>query len=194
MNPINLTGTETVEAIAVLNGYTPSQVASATYIINSSSEALTTTLSPTSLTLAPGASGTINIAVAPQNGINAVISFQCTGLPMGGTCAFNPATLTTGPTQAPVSTVLTVTAPTTVAGIPQNRMPFLPGATLAAAACLIGWRKRRGLKLVLLLAALSVGLGLASGCGSSNNNQTSQVTVAISGDSVRNTATFTLNY
>ena len=73
-------------------------------------------------------------------------------------------------------------------------MPFLPGATLAAAACLIGWRKRRGLKLVLLLAVLSVGLGIASGCGSSSSSRTSQVTIAISGDSVRNTATFTLNY
>jgi hypothetical protein len=193
-NPINLTGTETVEAIAVLTGYTPSSVTSATYIVDTTAETLNTTLSPTSLTLAPGASGTINITIMPQNGINATISFLCEGLPTGGTCAFNPSTVTTGPTQATVSTVLTVTAPTVVGAVPQNRFPFLPGATLAAAACLFGWRKRRGLKIVLLLAALSVGLGLASGCGSSNSQQTSTVTVAISGDSVRNTATFTLNY
>jgi Chitobiase/beta-hexosaminidase C-terminal domain/NHL repeat len=190
---IVLSGTETVKAIAVLNGFATSAVAAGTYIIDTTTEGLTYSINPASLTLQPGGSGTIAISVTPQNGINATISFLCTGQPIGVTCNFNPSTIATGPTQAAVTTTLTVTAPTTTAAVQHNRTPWLPGTTLAAALCLFGWRRRRGVKLILMLALVSFGLSMASGCGgSTSGNQTSTVTVAISGDSVRVTPTFTL--
>ena len=194
---IVLTGTETVKAMAVFAGYAPSNVSSATYVINTSTEALTYTLNPASLTLAKGASGSINITVTPQNGINASISFHCTGLPIGATCTFAPSSVTTGPAQATVATVLTVTAPATTASLERNRTPWrpgtaIPGTSLAVAVCLFGWRRRRGVKLLLMMAAVTFGLCVASGCGSSSSAQMSTVTVAISGDSVRDTATFSL--
>ena len=194
-NGITPTGTETVQAIAVLPpGYANSAVASATYTILTTPEGLGYTLSPASLTLQPGASGTINITVTPMNGINATINFGCTGLPVGATCTFAPATLTTLSTQGPVSTILTVTAPKTVAANTHESNPLLPGGvTLAFAVCLWGWRKRDRKRIILLLLTFAFCLGLVSGCGSSNANQASKVTVAISGDSVRDTATFTLN-
>jgi len=43
-----------------------------------------------------------------------------------------------------------------------------------------------------LVAAAALCLGMITGCGSSTGNQTSVVTVAIAGDSVRDTPTFTL--
>jgi hypothetical protein len=191
-NGITLSGTETIQAIAVLTGYTPSPVVSASFNISTATEALTYAMTPTSLTLQRGQSGTINITVTPQNGIVTQISFECTGLPIGATCSFNPATVATGPTQTPVSTVLTVTAPATLIAMDRSSHPYLAGTTLAAVLLLLGGRKRRRLPIGLLLAAAVLCLGVVSGCGSSVSGQTSIVTVAISGDSVRGTAPFTL--
>ena len=192
MSPIVLSGTETVNAIAVAPGFVNSAVASGSYVIDTTAEGLAPTLNPTSLTLQPGASGTITVSVMPQNGINAALSFLCTGLPIGATCTFNPATVSTGPAQTTVTSVLTVTAPTTIASLPRRQLPLLPGATLAAAVCFFGWRRHKGIKLVLMLAALTFGLSIASGCGSSSGEK-SIVTVAVSGDAARSTATFNLN-
>ena len=189
---LTLTGTETVKAIAVLQGYTPSAIGSETFVVDTTAEALTYTLTPTSLSLSPGQSGTINITVTPQNGIDTTISFGCTGLPTGATCSFAPGMVQTLPTQAPVSTVLTVTAPANVAANQPMRHPMLPGGTLALAICLWGWKRRRKLQIVLLLAVLAFCIPLVSGCGSSNSATTSTVTVAISGNAVRDTATFAL--
>ncbi len=193
---IVISASETVQAIAVLAGYTPSAVASSNLVLDTTAEALTYTINPTSLTLARGQSGVINITVTPQNGIDTTINFGCTGLPIGGTCTFNPGTLTTLPTQAALSTVLTVTAPTTlIASEPANRRPLLPlapGTTLAAALCLWGWRRRGRVRVGLLVAAAACFLPLMSGCGTATTGQTNVVTVAISGDAVRVTPTFTL--
>ena len=191
MTPIVLAGTETVNAIAVESGFLPSSIGSASYTVDTTVEGLTESLNPTSLTLHPGASATVTVSVTPQNGINTTLAFLCTGLPVGATCTFNPAAVTTGPTQAAVSSVLTVTAPTTISSIPERRNPLLPGTTLAVAVCLFGWRKRKGLKLILVVAALSFGLSIASGCGSTPSEM-SVITVTVSGDSVRTNSTLTL--
>ena len=189
---ITLSGTETVKAIAVLKGYATSSVASGTYVIDTAAEALTYTLTPNALTLHVSQTGTINITVTPQNGINAPISFSCSGLPIGASCAFNPSTATTGPSQATVSTVLTVTAPTTISAMQHRSNPLLPETTLAIALCMFGWRKRRSKRIGLFVAMAALCLGMMTGCGGSTSNQSSVITVAISGDSVRYTPSFTL--
>jgi hypothetical protein len=62
----------------------------------------TLSASPSSLSVAPGASGTSTITVAPQNGFNSSVNLAASGQPSGVTAAFNP-TSTTG------SSVLTLT-------------------------------------------------------------------------------------
>ena len=189
---ITLSGTETVEAIAVLSGYATSPVASGTYVIDTTAEALSYTLTPNALILHISQSGTINITVTPQNGINAAISFSCSGLPIGASCSFSPSTATTGPTQATVATVLTVTAPTTISAVQHRSNPLLPETTLAIALCMLGWRKRRSARIGLFVATAALCIGMMTGCGGTTGNQSSLITVAISGDSVRYTPSFTL--
>jgi sugar lactone lactonase YvrE len=184
---------ETVEAIAAVPGYTNSSVATANVTITSSSPSFTYTMSATSLTLAPGASGTIDFTVTPSNGLNTTLTFGCLGLPAGASCAFNPPTVTTLPSQAPVNVVLTVTAPAATASLHPIFHPFFPETTLALAICFLGLRKRRRLQIVLLLLIGFAGFGMLSGCGSSAaHTDTSNVTVYISGGNVRESTTFTL--
>ena len=194
-NGIGISQTTTVNAIALLNGYVPSTISTATYTINTSAEGLQYTLTPTALTLKTGQSGTIAITVTPQNGTNAAISFSCSGLPIGATCSFSPATLQTVPAQTTVSTTLTVTAPTTLATL-ERRSPTnaAPGVFLALTLGCIGLRrKRRAFAAAGLFVVALAALPLLSGCGSSSpNSQTSTVTVAIAGDAVRVSPTFTL--
>jgi len=54
----------------------------------------TLSASPSSLTIAQGASGTGTAMVTSLNGFSAAVSLSCTGLPSGATCAFNPASVT----------------------------------------------------------------------------------------------------
>jgi hypothetical protein len=56
-----------VKAIAALTGYSPSPIASASFTISTSVEALTYTVTPTSLSLQAGQSGTINMLLNRYN-------------------------------------------------------------------------------------------------------------------------------
>lgn len=124
------------------------------------------------------------ITVTPTGGFNAPITFACTQVPAGVSCSFSPSTVT--PSGGPVSTVLTVSSNAAVSSLNHNNSnPLLPtGATLAAALCFFGFRRRRNLKLVLLLAVSFVGLGLCTGCshtfyGSSTSPNSDLPTVGI---------------
>lgn len=183
---------QTVKAAAFLFGYAPSAVATSSYTIDTTTEALQYSLTPTSLSLHPGQSGTINIVVTPQNGINATISFLCTGVPLGASCAFSPSSVATGPSQTSVSTVLTVTAPTTLGELHRSSNVVLATSGIAVALLLYGMRRRRRLRAILFLALAMVTFGSLSGCGSSSSSQTSTIVVSIAGDAVRYTPTFTL--
>jgi hypothetical protein len=45
----------------------------------------------------------------------------------------------------------------------RNSNPLLPGSMLAATLCFYGWKRRRGLSV--LIALLAVGLSTCTGCG-----------------------------
>jgi endoglucanase len=64
-------------------------------------------LSPASLTLSPGSSGTSTITIARTGGFTAAVALSAGGLPTGVTAAFNPASATG------TSSILTVTVPST---------------------------------------------------------------------------------
>jgi hypothetical protein len=54
----------------------------------------TLSASPTSLTIAQGASGAGTATVTSVNGFSSAVSLSCSGLPSGATCGFNPASVT----------------------------------------------------------------------------------------------------
>ena len=82
-------------------------------------------MSASSLTVAKGGSGTLTITVTPQKGFKQVLGLACSGLPAGGTCSFNPSSLTPGAGAA--NTMLTVQAPAAGAAGGAANGPF-PGA------------------------------------------------------------------
>jgi sugar lactone lactonase YvrE len=189
---ISVTATETIQALAVATGYNNSAIGSATYTLNLMPPNFTLTLNPTSLTVASGSEATASLTVTPQNGFVATVSFACSGLPSGTTCTFTPATAT--PTAGAATVAFTITAPASSAAVRYDSKPFLPGATLAAVAlCFLGWRKRRRLPVLLLLAVSAFGLTMVSGCGTSAPAATmSNVTVTATSGSLTQTATLAL--
>ena len=74
--------------------------------------------SPTSVSIAQGASGTSTITINPQNGFSGGVSFSATGLPSGVTASFspNPATASSTLTLTASSTAATGTSTVTVTG------------------------------------------------------------------------------
>lgn len=134
-----------------------------------------------SLDLQRGQNGTVHVTVAPLGGFNQPVSFACSGLPTGATCAFSPATVT--PQGGAVSTLLTISTSATMS---QRRGGILPwsGAGMVLAFCSlgIGLRNRRKLLPMLLLVAVT-GLSLllmACGGGFANMSSSTSSTTTVS--------------
>jgi hypothetical protein len=198
---IKVVNTEIINAIAIATGYTNSAVATAAYTINPvNSPNFTVAVTPATLAVTAGQSGTVTVSVTPQYSFASAVSFTCSGLPAGASCSFSPATVTPSGTAASPTT-LTVTTSSSMAAAHSNSSPFLPEAALAAALCFFSFRKRRNMQLLLLLAVSAIGLGLFNGCGSgssttSRTHITSTVTVTgTSGTAttaIQNSTTFSL--
>jgi hypothetical protein len=150
--------------------------------------------SPSSLTVNSGNRSTVTLTVMPQGGFNSTVSFSCSGLPAGATCTFNPPQVT--PSGGAITTQLTVSVG---AQSSSRRMPnpFFPVAAMAAAFCMIGWRRGRH-SLMPMLAAALIGLGAMSACGSGGSTGggstpvTSTVTVTATAGNIQQTTTITL--
>jgi hypothetical protein len=195
--PITISSTETLEAIATASGFTTSTVASAAYTINAPASDFAVLASPTSLTINAGQTATVMVSVTPLNGFNAPVSLNCAGLPVGVSCIFSPPTV--APAGAPASTALTVSTTTATAALHQDSRPLFPGSVLAVALCFFGWKKRRGLQMLLLLVVSVAGLCLLNGCGgatfaatASRAAVTSTVTVTGASGSLMHTTTFSV--
>ena len=191
--PITVSATETLEAIAVESGYSNSPVATAAYSIASD---FSISLNPNSLSLAAGQSATSTVIINPANGFNQTISFGCTGLPAGLSCAFSPSSVATG--GVPVTTTLTVAAIVKVA-VRQRVSPLIPIATAAFVFCAIGFRRRHEFHLGLFIVVVGLVLGLTApnGCGSNQRGTTSApvtsiVTVTATAGTIQRTAALTL--
>ncbi|MGA1983721.1 MAG: chitobiase/beta-hexosaminidase C-terminal domain-containing protein [Acidobacteriaceae bacterium] len=173
--PITVAASETIKAIAVtvegvtsgsrgraVDVYSTSAVNSATYVVDVTRKSFTVAVSPASLTVTAGESGTATVLVAPQNGYASAVSLSCSGLPTGASCEFSPAPVT--PSGAVASSMLTVTTSTAEATLLHNPGPSIPVSALAVVFCCFGWKRRRSLQM-LLLAAVVVGLSVCTGCG-----------------------------
>jgi hypothetical protein len=164
----------------------------------------TLSAAPSSLTLSPGGQGTVALTVTPQYGFNSTLTFACSGLPDGVTCAFSPATVT--PAGGAVTTQMTLSASSQALIAKPTWLNLLPHVVLGGVVCLVGWDQRRKWSrlLVIVLALTVIGMfcacgggGSGSGGSSGNSNQTptiTAITVTASGAAMHSTTvTLTLN-
>ncbi|MGB7189381.1 MAG: hypothetical protein WBD10_04540 [Acidobacteriaceae bacterium] len=137
------------------------------------------TASPTSLSLSPGAYGTIVVTITPLNGFDDMVTLSCSGNPAPSTCTFSPTTLTppldpNSKQPQPVNSTLQITTlgPSGASVVwPGSGSHIAFAIVLPGLLALIGLgatRKRSGLDklrvlgMVALLCASTLGLGACS--------------------------------
>ena len=143
----------------------------------------TPSATPTSLTIADGASGTTTLSAASVGGYDGTVTLACGTLPAHLSCAFSATTLTLGSTAASPVTLTIATNASAALAQPERpgvrSVPAVLSATLLfpgfATLAFFGLRRRRDafaslrLTAVLVLLAAGAAVGL-TGCGSSSQN------------------------
>jgi hypothetical protein len=180
----NLASTSSAVTVTITAAAAPSPTPSADYGL---------TLSSNTLAMAQGATGSLTVAVAPENGFNASLSFACSGLPSGWGCGFAPSTLSGS---APESTKMTISATSS-----SQLMPQPTGLLLALSSPIplifFGFfrdksRKARWMLVFVFVAALA-GCGTSFKSSPQGQSTTYNVTVTASGTSApTHTQTFVL--
>lgn len=193
--PVNTS--ETIQAIAVEPGYSASPVASATYVIDLPTPDFGVVLNPTSLTVNSGGSGTSTLNVTAVGGFSGSVSFACSGLPVGATCSFSPASVPAGN-----SSNLTIMVAASASNGSRSRFPFAPVTFVALAFAWFRLRRRTwtlSLQIVVLAVVISSltscsGGGASNGVGGRQNPPpiTSNVTVTATSGTLSHTATLAL--
>jgi trimeric autotransporter adhesin len=86
----------------------------------------TPSVSPTSLTINPGSSGSATVTVTPFGNFTGSITLSCTGYPSNSTCPITPSSVTLDGTNTPQTATLTVN---TNASTPPGTYPLTVAAT-----------------------------------------------------------------
>jgi hypothetical protein len=161
--------------------------------------------SPT-LSLTAGQASSLTVTVTPANGFNLAIALSCSGLPQGATCSFSPSSVT--PSGVPVTSTVSILAPSQTALVPNYAPLGAPGRRLA-----FGWvmpwgfisllglgKARRWSRIVewplrvAVASSLIAGALWISGCGggSSSMNGSGSTTPTPAPTPTPTTTTFTL--
>jgi hypothetical protein len=138
---------------------------------------VTASVSPSTLTVKPGSSGTLTLTLTTVGGFTGTVSFSCGSLPKYVGCSFAPSSLTIAAGQTTATDVLTITTNNSTNNSMTSRAdsPSTQSSdhVLLAISLLPFWvlplaRFRRRSSRVsrwLALAILAVGLGAFCGCG-----------------------------
>ena len=129
----------------------------------------TVTASPSSLSLAPGQFGAVNLTVTSQNGFSDQVNLSCSGMPLASSCNFNPVVVTppaSGSTISAMQITTTAESGPNSNGARLGRSGAVYAVVIPGILALIGVgaiRRRnlgalRALGLVMLLAAGTLGL------------------------------------
>ena len=76
---------------------------------NSTNPTFILTVSPTTVTVNQGNSGTATVTLEPSGGFNQQVTFLCSGLPLYAICTFSPASITPDGSNTSSQIVMTVT-------------------------------------------------------------------------------------
>lgn len=145
----------------------------------------TLTPSANSIAIASGGNGSVTVQVAGVGGYTGSIQFACSGLAMGISCSFSPATVVltaTGPAQQTVLNIGTVSSRASLHAVAapghSGSLPYMAVAPGLLAFAFMRRRHRthasRLLSILALLPLLCVASAL-SGCGASAPPQPTQV-------------------
>ena len=170
----------------------------------STAGSFTLSASPTTLTVAQGASGTFKVTVTPTGGFNQAVALACTGLPANSTCTAAPTSVTPSDGVTPVSAMVTVvtTSPAVVtppSSTPDTRMFLWRTVPLFSVfSLLLFLARRQRFAIRLSMAAAMAGFLALAGCGGGHTptggtpKGTSTVTVTGTSGTITSSATVSL--
>ncbi|MGB7137652.1 MAG: putative Ig domain-containing protein [Acidobacteriaceae bacterium] len=151
-------------------------------------------ISPDSITIKPGASGTLAISITPTGGYSGTVNFSCGTLPAHVSCTFTPPSITLTAGGATQTATLTVSTDATQSAL--LALPFGPHGLGQIDAALALWlpcplvvmsgifrkRQRRKSTHWIWLGLLVLGMasvGQLCGCGGGNSNDARPGTYSI---------------
>jgi hypothetical protein len=133
-------------------------------------------------TVTHGATATYNLSLTPVAGFAGNVSFACSGLPLGASCASNMTSINSQPATIALN-VITTSASNIHAGIRRSNVVETATLSIASFFLAILLPRRRALPKLALVLFTAIGVSLSVGCsggsnGSTNTNNPTPVTTA----------------
>ena len=202
-----LVGTDAIRAVYAGDAHYNAASAAGSVTVLALAPGFTLSATPTTLTLAQGATGVATLTLAANATFNGSVSVTCSGAPAESSCTVNPASATLSAGQTGTVTVVIATTAKGSAYQALNRgregLPWLNaagGVSLAGALLWLAPRRRRWNRLGGLIAFAVLGAGclaMVTGCGSGGGNTgtpvgTSTITITATSGGLTQTQTIAL--